>query len=154
MPISPFYADLRSRLGHDLLLVPGVAAIVHDREGRVLIQARPEGDFSLPAGAIEPGESPAQAIVREVREETGLTVRPTALLGVFGGEAYRQHYPNGDEVEHLVCLFRCEIIAGELRALDGESAALGFYPVTSLPPLATAYPLALFMPDAEGAAFN
>ena len=52
-----------------------------------------------PAGAIDPGETPAQAIIREVLEETNLCVLPSRIVGVFGGaKNFRFKYPNGDNV--------------------------------------------------------
>jgi 8-oxo-dGTP pyrophosphatase MutT (NUDIX family) len=109
----------------------------------------------LPAGAIEPGEQPAQAIVREVLEETGLTVRPKTLLGIFGGrDGYRVRYENGDNVEYLVCLFECEIISGDLKCLDGESASLRFYAPDKVPPLGTEYPRVLFIQGIKETSFE
>jgi len=151
MPLSPYYASLREKLGDDLLLIPSVAAVVHDMSGRVLIQKRTDGGYSLPAGAIEPGESPAEAVAREVHEETGLIVRPSKLLGVFGGhDGYRVRYANGHIVEYTVCLFACVILSGDLACLDGESACLRFYVPEEVPPLGTEYPRALLIPGAEG----
>jgi 8-oxo-dGTP pyrophosphatase MutT (NUDIX family) len=100
MPMSNHFQELRSKIGHGLLQIPGVAAVIHDQAGRILLQQN-TGDFSwsLPAGSIEPGETPAQAIVREVWEETSLKVRPVKILGVFGGKNFRYTYANGDLVE-------------------------------------------------------
>ena len=74
-------ADTRSYPDRPFLAVS--AAIV--REGRVLIvrRARPpaEGLFTLPGGVVEAGETLVEAIVREVREETGMTIEPVALAG-------------------------------------------------------------------------
>ena len=82
MPISEYIKGLREKIGHDLVLNPGVAALIHDESGRVLLQRRSyDGLWSLPAGAVDPGESPAQAVVREVWEETGLKVVPVGLEG-------------------------------------------------------------------------
>lgn len=65
--------------------IPCVGAIITDRDGRLLLIKRghdPEaGRWSLPGGRIEPGETDEQAVVREVREETGLWVRPGRLVG-------------------------------------------------------------------------
>ena len=58
MPISPYYRRLRDLVGDELLLLPSVAALIRDAEGRVLVQKRGDGTWSLPAGAIEPGETP------------------------------------------------------------------------------------------------
>jgi 8-oxo-dGTP diphosphatase len=65
--------------------VPCVGAIITDSAGRLLLIKRghpPEaGRWSLPGGRIEPGESDQQALMREVREETGLVVAPGRLVG-------------------------------------------------------------------------
>src|SRR3954449_5999972 len=66
-------------------VVPCVGAVVHDPAGRLLLVQRGHdphrGRWSLPGGRIEPGESPEQAVVREVREETGLEVRVGPAVG-------------------------------------------------------------------------
>jgi 8-oxo-dGTP diphosphatase len=65
--------------------VPCAGAVITDSDGRLLLIRRghePEaGLWSLPGGRVEPGETGAQAMIREVREETGLRVRPVRLLG-------------------------------------------------------------------------
>ena len=65
--------------------VPCVGAVVHDAEGRLLLIQRGHdphrGLWSLPGGRIEPAESPEQAVVREVSEETGLDVLPRRPVG-------------------------------------------------------------------------
>ena len=66
-------------------VVPCVGAVVHDASGRLLLVRRGRdphrGRWSLPGGRVEPGESPEQAVEREVREETGLAVRAGAPVG-------------------------------------------------------------------------
>jgi 8-oxo-dGTP pyrophosphatase MutT (NUDIX family) len=85
MAISEFYRALREQVGTRLLLMPAVAAIVRDRDGRILVQQQHDDSWSLPAGAVEPGESPGEAIVREVLEETGHAVEPVRIIAVVGG---------------------------------------------------------------------
>jgi len=85
MPISLYLKNLRSHIGRDLVLMPAVAALVRNEAGHVLFQRRTDdGLWSLPAGSVDPGETPSQALVREVQEETGLLVEPTRVVGVFG----------------------------------------------------------------------
>lgn len=145
MPISTYLHELRAVVGARLLLMPGVAAIVRDGSQRVLFMRRADdGRWGLPAGAIDPGESPAQAIVREVREETGLDARPTRVAGVFGGPGFRHRYPNGDEVEWTVTVFECEILGGELAPQDGEALALRYFAAEDAPTLQLPYPRTLF----------
>jgi 8-oxo-dGTP pyrophosphatase MutT (NUDIX family) len=73
MGISDHIRDLRAQVGTRLLLLPGVAAVIRDQRGRVLFLRRADnGAWGLPAGAVDPGETPAEAVAREAHEETGL----------------------------------------------------------------------------------
>ncbi|MGY1604168.1 NUDIX hydrolase [Geodermatophilus sp. SYSU D00815] len=71
--------------GPERPLVPCVGAVVRDAAGRLLLVRRGQepsrGLWSLPGGRVEPGETAEQAVVREVREETGLEVAPGAVVG-------------------------------------------------------------------------
>jgi 8-oxo-dGTP diphosphatase len=83
MPISPYLRKLRSHVGHAMLMMPGVSAVVFDESGRVLLGRRSDnGRWSLLAGSVDPGEQPADAIVREIREESGVEVRVDGIVGV------------------------------------------------------------------------
>jgi 8-oxo-dGTP pyrophosphatase MutT (NUDIX family) len=150
--ISEYLRDLRAVVGPRLLLLPGVAAVVRDAAERVLfIRRADDGRWGLPAGAVDPGESPADAIVREVREETGLAVRPARVAGVFGGAGYRHRYPNGDEAEWVVAVFDCDVVGGQLAPQDGEALELRYFAPEDAPALQLPYPRALFdRPSARG----
>jgi 8-oxo-dGTP pyrophosphatase MutT (NUDIX family) len=52
--------------------------------------------WTLPGGAVDPEEQPADAAVRECFEETALLVKLDALIGIFGGPEFLISYPNGD----------------------------------------------------------
>ena len=119
-------------------MLTGVGAVVPDAQGRILLIRRSDsGQWSLPGGAIDPGEAPAQALVREMWEETGLRVRPVRILGVFGGHRFRYRYPNGDEVEATSVLFECDVVGGTLASRDGEALELAYFVPTALPEAAT-----------------
>ena len=139
--MSPYFRQLRSKLGHTLLLVPSVAAVIRDDQGRVLFQEKSAWEgWSLPAGAVEPGETPEDALRREVREETGLVVEPREILGVFGGTRFRYKYANGDLVEYTVVLYRCDVIASDQGSVDPETKSLRYFGAGEMPPLVLPYP--------------
>ena len=73
-------------------------AVVRDREGRVLLARRVDtGNWELPGGAIEPGETASAAAMREVGEETGVAITVTALAGVFCDPEHVIVYPESGQ---------------------------------------------------------
>jgi len=128
MPMSSYIRRLRDCWGAERLLVPSVAGIVRDEDDRVLlVQQRETGQWSTPGGAIELADTPADAAVREVWEETGLLVRPVRLFAVYGGPSLIVRYANGDETQYISATFECEVISGELRADGNEVERAQFW---------------------------
>lgn len=154
MPISEFYRAIRERVGTTLLLMPAVAAVIRDGEGRILLQQQHDDTWSLPAGAIEPGESPSDAVAREVAEETGLVVRAETILAVLGGEQCRVRYSNQDEVEYVVTVFTCSVIGGALITANDETKRLEYFAASEMPRLNFPYPLQVFEPRRGSAYFE
>lgn len=149
--MSDYYKKLREKVGNELIFMPSVAAIVRNKAGDILFQNKGNGEkWSLPAGAIEPGEAPAESVVREVWEETGLHVVPKKLLGVFGGKDFRYQYPNGHKVEYNVFLFECDVKGGDLNPIDSETVELRYFEAEQMPELALPYPKSLFLQKNHG----
>lgn len=126
--------DRREADAHTLVKA-GVGVIVTDGRGNILLERRSDnGLWGLPGGSIEPGESICRAACREIREETGLDIRITGLLGVYSEPEKRiVTYPDNGDVAHLVdIVLTAEIMAGELT-LSPESLELRFFPRDLLP---------------------
>lgn len=123
MPISNYLRGLREKVGKELILVPAVTIICRDEEGRILLARHHDyGQWALPGGTIDPDETPADAAVREMWEETGLLVEPVRVAGVYGGPAFCVTYPNGDQIASVDTVFDCRVIGGALVA-DGEEVS-------------------------------
>jgi len=82
-------------------------------------------------GMVEVGEEPADAIVREVLEETGVHVEPQRLAGVFDGPDVT--YLNGDRVHYITIVMRCRPVGGEPRVNDDETLDVRYFPLDTLP---------------------
>ncbi|MGA2665569.1 MAG: NUDIX domain-containing protein [Nitrososphaerales archaeon] len=128
MPISRYIRDLRSRVGHELLLVPSVAVILRDDRGRVLLARSADSGLWLPpGGAVEPDESPREAAIRETREETGVVVEPIRVVGAYGGPEHRVVYPNGDVVSYVMTLFEARLVSGVPVPDDEETLEVRYF---------------------------
>ena len=123
-----YISYIRSKVGHDRVILKCAGGILADEEGRVLLQLR--GDkktWAIPGGAMELEETSLQAAVREFYEETGIAVEAKRLLNVYTN--FAETYPNGDKVQTVVFLY-------ELQALENvdisnfhneETLRLGFF---------------------------
>lgn len=132
MPTPDFVLALRERLGHDLLWMAGVTAVVRDERGHVLLGRRADnGRWGLVSGILEPGEQPAAGLVREIEEETGVVARVEALAGVWTQPEVT--YPNGDRAQYLDLCFLARHVSGEARVNDDESTEVGWFAVDTLP---------------------
>jgi 8-oxo-dGTP pyrophosphatase MutT (NUDIX family) len=120
MAISDYLRGIRAKIGNDLLLVPTVTGLVFDASDRLLLVRHANGaGWGTPGGAVDPDEPPADAVVREVYEETGLHVEPMVLCGVFGGPLFRTRYENGDEAAFTMAVYECRVLGGAPRP-DGD----------------------------------
>ncbi|MDX6750840.1 NUDIX domain-containing protein [Geminicoccaceae bacterium 1502E] len=128
MGISPYLRDLRRHVGSAPLLMPGVAVLVLDEQERLLLVRNADTlEWQTVGGAVDPGESPAEAAVREAREETGLEVRLTRVIGVYGGPSFRLSYPNGDVCEYVSTAFEAVVTGGEARPDAEETSEIGWF---------------------------
>lgn len=142
MGIAAHIARLRAFVGHELLVLPSSAVLPVDEAGRVLLawQADARHGWSTVGGAVDPGESPEEAAIREAREEIGVEVRLERLLNVLGGPDYQVTYPNGDQVSYVTAVYEATIVAGDPAPADGELTKVAWFTREELP----AIPLSRF----------
>ena len=113
---------------------PSVSAVIRDGHGRVLLQQRSDGgQWGLPGGSVEIGESVTEATVREVHEETGLRVAVGRLVGVYSEPQLQVvRYPNGIVWHYVNICFECAVRGGELTTCD-ETLDLRYFGFQRLP---------------------
>jgi 8-oxo-dGTP pyrophosphatase MutT (NUDIX family) len=111
-----------------------VSAVIFDRRGRLLLQQRSDGgQWGLPGGSVEIGESLRDAVIREVSEETGLTVVPGRLIGMYSSPAFQiVRYPDGNAWHYVNACFECRVRGGTLTTCD-ETLALAWATLGRLP---------------------
>ncbi|WP_304452242.1 NUDIX domain-containing protein [Nocardiopsis sp. YSL2] len=132
MPVPDFVLELRRHVGHDLLPLVGVTGVLLNEDGHVLLHQRTDdGRWCTPGGILEPGEQPAQAVVREVWEETGVKAEVDRLTSVVSAEPFT--YPNGDRVQMLDLAFRCRAVSGSPGPVGDESLDARWFAPDDLP---------------------
>ena len=88
--------------------------MIYDGQGNILVQDRLDPDWpgiTFPGGHVEPGESFTRAVIREVWEETGLTIEAPQLCGL-------KQFPEDDGTRYIVMLYKANRFSGELRSSD------------------------------------
>ena len=107
-------------------LVVATSAVIVDEQGRILLQRRTDsGNWALPGGAMEMTESLSDSVVRETKEETGLDVMVTGIVGTYTDPKHIIAYTDGEVRRQFNICYTARIHGGELRA-SSESTALAF----------------------------
>ncbi|NNC14039.1 NUDIX domain-containing protein [Planctomonas sp. JC2975] len=126
MPMSPYVRSLRNRIGHDLLLLPGVTAVIRNGDRFLLARQRDTGRWSLIGGGVEPGETPQEAVVREVHEEIGVRPVVRRIVGAYGGKPLVSTYPNGDQIAAVTVAFECVLPSNDFTLEAAELIETGW----------------------------
>lgn len=125
---------IRSRVGHEKIILVFAGGCVFDTSGKVLLQRRGDSKkWGFPGGAIEIGETPEMAAIREVKEETGLDVRVSGLIGIYTD--CDMEYPNGDKAQSICIVYELEMIGGQLKCDDLETVDLQYFSLDEMPEL-------------------
>lgn len=105
-------------------VVPSVVAVVTDDEGRVLLIHKTDNNlWALPGGGHEIGESIADTVVREVKEETGYDVAVERVTGLYTNPRHVMAYDDGEVRQQFSIAFRARLLGGEPRT-SSESRAV------------------------------
>lgn len=127
---------IRSYVGHQRILQLRACGFIRDEAGRILLCRRADVMlWDLPGGTIELNETPAQGLIREVREETGLHIEPRHVIGVYAGHDFEWTYPNGDQAQIVSLFFSCAIVGGVLESRSKELVNVAFFAENALPAL-------------------
>jgi ADP-ribose pyrophosphatase YjhB (NUDIX family) len=116
-------------------LVVGSSAIVVDSQNRILLQRRSDsGNWALPGGAMDIGETLAESAIREVREETGFDVRIDRIVGIYSDPGHVFAYDDGEVRQEFSICLACTITGGSL-SVSSESTAVRFFAFADIPDL-------------------
>jgi ADP-ribose pyrophosphatase YjhB (NUDIX family) len=130
MTRTDYYRDPNAPRANSL--VPGASAIVTDEEGSLLLHRRSDNKrWALPGGTMDIGETIAQCAEREVREETGLTVKAYRIVGIYSDPDHVFAYSDGEVRQEFSVCFACRVLAGDIARSD-ESLEVKFWPVDEL----------------------
>jgi len=125
---------LREKVGHEKIMLMFAGGCLMNDHGQVLLQKRGDsGLWGFPGGAIELGESPEAAAIREAREETGLEVAVGSLIGIYTD--CQMSYPNGDQAHSICIAYELKHTGGTLGSDDPETAALRWFSLEEEPAL-------------------
>ncbi|MEU4691369.1 NUDIX domain-containing protein [Actinoplanes sp. NPDC023714] len=133
-----YLGQLRELAGPErVLMTVGARAVLRDADGRVLLIKRSDnGRWALPAGTMELGQTLHDCAVREVYEETGLTVHRVTPFAIYsGGHLAENVY--GHTYQHISLAVRVDEWSGDLLRETDETTDAAFYPLDALPGGAT-----------------
>ena len=133
MPTPDFVLRLRAGVGHDLLWLPGVTAVVLHGDRVLLVRRADTGEWTPVSGICDPGEHPAVTAVRECAEETGVVCEVDRLARVAVTPVIE--YPNGDRTQYVDHVLRCRYVSGTAHVADDESSEVGWFALEDLPPM-------------------
>jgi 8-oxo-dGTP pyrophosphatase MutT (NUDIX family) len=103
------------------------------RDGAVLLTCRSDnGNWSMPGGAHDPGESLSMTAVRETLEETGINVRLTGVAGIYTDPRHVIHYTSNDEVrQEFTVVYRADYVSGE-PTTSSETTIVQWVPIENI----------------------
>ena len=131
-----YIMNLREKVGHSPLIGVGATALVFNNKNELLLNLRSDTNtWGIPGGSIELNETLEECAIRELQEETNINVNDLELITVLSGKEYYFKYPNEDELDCVIALYKVSNYEGELNINDKESKELKFFSLDNLPEL-------------------
>ena len=125
---------IRNKVGHEKIILVFAGGCVFNDSGEVLLQRRGDsGLWGFPGGAVEIGETPQMAAIREVKEETGLDVEVKSLIGIYTD--FDAQCSNGDKYQSIAIVYELKTVGGSLSCDQEETIELKYFPLNNTPRL-------------------
>lgn len=123
MPRIDYYNDPDAPIANSI--VPSVVAGVRNDAGDLLLVHRTDNQlWALPGGGVDVGETVADAVVRETKEETGIDVQVERLIGIYSNPHHVMAYDDGEVRQQFSMAFTARMLGGQLRPSDETSEVL------------------------------
>ena len=131
-----YIMNLREKVGHSPLIGVGATTLVFNNKDELLLNLRSDTNtWGIPGGSKELNETLEECAMRELKEETNINVNDLELITVLSGKEYYFKYPNEDELDCVIILYKVSNYNGELNINDEESKELKFFSIDNLPEL-------------------
>lgn len=125
---------MRSMIGNSEMLSVGLAVLIVNEFGEILLEKRSDnGLWCLPGGSLDIGETVIEGAKREVYEETGLVLENLELYRVVSGAEQLIVYPNGDKTYYMDLVFFSKIAGKKPKKNDEESTEIKFFKIDEIP---------------------
>ena len=129
-----YIQSIRSKVGHEKIILAFAGGCISNHKGEVLLQRRGDTNkWGFPGGAIELGETPQMAAIREAKEETGLDVKVGRIIGVYTDLDIT--YSSGDQAQSIVIAYELIEVGGELFCDQKETTELRYFSKENKPQL-------------------
>lgn len=131
--MANYIKDIRKKVGHDIVFMPAVGAIIY-QNGKILLQKREDdGKWACHGGCMEFGETYLQTLERELKEEINIKPIEPKLFGIYSGEKTYHEYPNQDKVYVVWIAFLVQKYEGILKVDENEVLELKWFELNNLP---------------------
>ena len=131
-----YMMKLREIVGHSPLIGVGATTLIFNDKNELLLNLRSDTNtWGIPGGSKELNETLEECAIRELKEETNINVKDLELITVLSGKEYYFKYPNEDELDCVIALYKVSNYEGELNINDKESKELKFFSLDNLPEL-------------------